>query len=75
MSNEQQRHDISDKVWNLLELHLLGQRGQWGGIVNITKRTEDITVLQILINILLDIAEKNNCDEFVKKRSKMLLTL
>ena len=32
MSNEQQRHDISDKVWKLLEPHLPGQRGQWGGI-------------------------------------------
>ncbi len=27
------RHDISDKVWALLEPHLPGQRGQWGGIV------------------------------------------
>jgi|GEM_PF-1834823 len=27
------RHDISDKVWALLEPHLLGQRGRWGGIV------------------------------------------
>ncbi len=26
------RHDISDKVWSLLEPHLPGQRGQWGGI-------------------------------------------
>ena len=34
MSNEQQRHDISDKVWDLLEPHLPGQRGQWGGIEN-----------------------------------------
>ena len=32
MANEQQRHDMSDKVWNLLEPHLPGQRGQWGGI-------------------------------------------
>ena len=32
MSNEQQRHDISDKVWELLKPHLPGQRGQWGGI-------------------------------------------
>lgn len=23
------RHDISDKVWALLESHLPGQRGQW----------------------------------------------
>ena len=39
-------------------------------IANITKCTEDITVLQILINVLLDIAKKNNCDEFVKKKIK-----
>ena len=32
MANEQQRHDMSDKVWNLLKPHLPGQRGQWGGI-------------------------------------------
>ena len=29
MKNEQQRHDISDAVWSLLEPHLPGQRGQW----------------------------------------------
>ena len=28
MKNEQQRHDISDAVWSLLEPHLPGQRGQ-----------------------------------------------
>ena len=32
MSNEQQQHDISNEVWNLLEPRLPGQRGQWGGI-------------------------------------------
>ncbi|WP_155117112.1 transposase, partial [Candidatus Protochlamydia amoebophila] len=26
------RHDISDRVWNLLEPHLPGKRGAWGGI-------------------------------------------
>lgn len=26
------RHDISDHVWSLLEPHLPGQKGQWGGI-------------------------------------------
>jgi len=26
------RHDISDQAWNLLEPHLPGQVGQWGGI-------------------------------------------
>ena len=26
------RHDISDRVWALLEPHLLGQKGQWGRV-------------------------------------------
>jgi transposase len=30
MKNEQQRHDISEEVWSLLEPHLPGRRGQWG---------------------------------------------
>ena len=30
------RHDISDEVWTLLEPHLPGQRGQWGGLPRIT---------------------------------------
>lgn len=38
MSNEQQRHDISDEVWNFLEPHLPGQRGQWGGIAQDNRR-------------------------------------
>jgi len=25
------RHDISDQVWNLLEPHLPGRKGLWGG--------------------------------------------
>jgi transposase len=32
------RHDISDKVWSLLELHLPGQRGQLGGIAHDNRR-------------------------------------
>jgi transposase len=32
MGNEQQRHDISDTIWNLLSPLLPGQEGQWGGI-------------------------------------------
>jgi transposase len=32
------RHDISDKVWSLLEPHLPGQRGQWGGIAQDNRR-------------------------------------
>ena len=26
------RHDISDRVWELLEPHLPGRRGSWGGV-------------------------------------------
>ena len=25
------RHDISDRLWNILEPHLLGRKGTWGG--------------------------------------------
>ena len=32
MDNPQRRHDISDEAWALIEPHLPGQRGQWGGI-------------------------------------------
>jgi transposase len=34
MAADYHRHDISDEVWALLEPHLPGQRGQWGGIAN-----------------------------------------
>jgi len=26
------RHDITDRVWNILELHLPGREGVWGGV-------------------------------------------
>ena len=32
------RHDINDNVWALLEPHLPGQRGQWGGIAEDNRR-------------------------------------
>ena len=32
------RHDINDKVWALIEPHLPGQRGQWGGIAQDNRR-------------------------------------
>ena len=32
MDNPQRRHDISDEAWALIEPHLPGKRGQWGGI-------------------------------------------
>ena len=38
MKNEQQRHDISDKAWAILEPMLPGQRGQWGGIAEDNRR-------------------------------------
>jgi transposase len=30
--NSQRRHDISDKTWALLEPHLPGREGVWGGV-------------------------------------------
>lgn len=38
MSNEQQRHDISDTVWKLLEPHLPEQGVQWSGIAQDNRR-------------------------------------
>jgi transposase len=38
MKNPQQRHDISDKVWELLSPLLPGQTGQWGGIAEDNRR-------------------------------------
>lgn len=32
MKQAHRRHDISDNLWHLLEPHLPGQSGQWGGI-------------------------------------------
>ena len=32
------RHDISDHAWSLIEPHLPGQRGQWGGIAHDNRR-------------------------------------
>lgn len=31
MTPAHRRHDISDKVWKILEPHLLGRKGTWGG--------------------------------------------
>jgi len=30
--NPHRRHDITDKVWSLLEAYLPGRKGSWGGI-------------------------------------------
>ena len=32
------RHDISDNVWNVLESHLSGRKGTWGGIAQDNRR-------------------------------------
>ena len=32
MSQAHRRHDISDKTWRLLEPHLPGRKGSWGGV-------------------------------------------
>lgn len=36
--NEQQHHDISDSIWEILKPLLLGQEGQWGGIAEDNRR-------------------------------------
>ena len=32
MTPAHRRHDISDRTWALLEPHLPGRRGAWGGV-------------------------------------------
>ena len=38
MGNDQNRHDMSDAMWAVLEPLLPGQRGQWGGIAKDNRR-------------------------------------
>ena len=38
MSTDIHRHDLSDKAWELIEPHMYGQRGQWGGIAEDNRR-------------------------------------
>lgn len=38
MSCAQHRHDISDHVWSLLEPHLPGKAGSWGGVAQDNRR-------------------------------------
>ncbi len=38
MWNEQNRHDMTDKMWKVLKPLLSGQRGQWGGIAQDNRR-------------------------------------
>ena len=38
MSEPWRRHDISDHVWELLEPHLPGRQGVWGGVAQDNRR-------------------------------------
>jgi transposase len=38
MEASYQRHDISDEAWAVIEPHLPGQAGQWGGIAEDNRR-------------------------------------
>jgi len=38
MSTITHRHDISDEVWAILDPHLPGQKGQWGGVADDNRR-------------------------------------
>ena len=41
------RHDISDRIWLLLEPHLPGRAGSWGGVAQDNRRFLDV-VLRIV---------------------------
>ena len=38
MEADYHRHDLDNHSWSLLEAHLSGQRGQWGGIAEDNRR-------------------------------------
>ena len=38
MPESYHRHDLSDPVWSLLEPHLPGRRGRWGGVAHDNRR-------------------------------------
>ena len=38
MGMAHRRHDISDRVWLLLEPHLPGRAGSWGGVAQDNRR-------------------------------------
>jgi transposase len=41
MKEDYHRHDISDHAWSLLEPHLPGRRGVWGGVARDNRRFID----------------------------------
>ncbi len=47
MTEAHHRHDLSDQTWSLLEPHLPGRRGRWGGVARDNRRFLD-AVLWIL---------------------------
>ncbi len=38
MADALHRHDISDRAWNLIEPHLQGRKGVWGGVAQDNRR-------------------------------------
>lgn len=38
MASEQQRHDISDATWAVIEPYTIGKRGSWGGNARDTRK-------------------------------------
>ena len=38
MAREQQRHDISDATWAVIEPHTIGKKGSWGGNARDTRK-------------------------------------
>lgn len=61
MKQAHRRHDISDKVWQLLEPHLAGRKGSWGGIAKDNRRFIN-AVLDFFRNYLLGFEVTNTCD-------------
>ena len=41
MTPSHRRHDMTDRIWGLLEAHLPGRRGSWGGIAEDNRRFID----------------------------------
>ena len=56
------RHDINEKVWEMLEPHLPGQRGQWGGIAQDNRRFIN-AVFWVLRTVSANDKMKENAEE------------